>query len=209
MPVLTCIEGTNANLLPVVLGMYVKQGSRIADVTFGNGVFWRGIHPLMYDLVASDIRDGLTAPDPWSRLQVQGGVDFRRLPYESGTFDAVVFDPPYMNGGSGVKESINKCYNNTGNMCHENVMALYLAGMLEARRVLRRQGILFVKCQPAVADHKQHMTHAHIMVVAPMIGFRVEDEFVLRQTTVPLMRHKTQQHARKNHSYLLVLRWVR
>lgn len=209
MPILTCIEGTNADLFPLALEMYLKQGARVADVTFGNGVFWRGVHPQMYNLVASDIQDGLVAPAPWYGLPIQGGVDFRRLPYENESFDGMVFDPPYMNGGKGVKESINKCYNNTGNMCHENVMALYLAGMLEARRILRRRGILFIKCQPAVADHKQHMTHAQIMTVAPMIGFSVEDEFVLRQTTVPLMRHETQQHARKNHSYLLVLRYVR
>lgn len=198
-PVLTCHEGTNADLFPIALGMYVDRGARIADVTYGNGVFWRNIPVGTYDLVASDL---------------QTGVDFTRLPYEAGSFDAVVFDPPYMNGGGNVKESVEKCYktsraDNGGNMCHENVIALYLAGILEARRVLRRKGVLFIKCQPAVADHVQKMTHVQLMTVLPMIGFRVEDEFVLRQTVTPLMRHQTQQHARKNHSYLLVARWVR
>lgn len=193
-PVLTCVEGTNADLFPVALGMYMPVGSKIADVTFGKGVFWRNVPPADYDLHSSDL---------------QTGVDFTRLPYETDTFDGVVFDPPYMNGGTNVKESIDKCYKNNGNMCHENVVALYLAGILEARRVLKRQGILFVKCQPAVADHKQNMTHVQIMTVLPMIGFRIEDEFILKQNVVPLMRHQTQQHARKNHSYLLVARWVR
>jgi tRNA G10 N-methylase Trm11 len=193
-PVLTCIAGTNADLFPIALGMYVKQGAKIADVTYGNGVFWRNVDTATYNLCRSDI---------------QTGVDFRHLPYTDASFDAVVLDPPYMNGGANVKDSINKCYKNDGNMSHENVMALYLAGILEARRVLVRKGILFVKCQPAVADHKQKMTHVQIVTVFPMIGFQIEDEFVLRQTVVPLMRHKTQQHARKNHSYLLVARRVR
>ncbi len=193
-PTLTCVEGNNADLFPVALRMYVKPGAKVADVTFGKGVFWRNVPEGEYDLHPSDL---------------QTGVDFTRLPYDADTFDAVVFDPPYLNGGTNAKESLNKCYKNAGNMCHENVVALYLAGILEARRVLRRQGVLFVKCQPAVADHVQKMTHVQIMTVLPMIGFRIEDEFVLRQTVVPLMRHQTQQHARKNHSYLLVARWVR
>lgn len=193
-PILTCVEGTNADLFPHALALYVQPGARIADVTYGRGVFWRNIDASQYDLVPSDL---------------QSGIDFRRLPYGPASFDAVVFDPPYMNGGKNVKESIDKCYKNDGNMCHENVVALYLSGILEARRVLCKNGILFVKCQPAVADHKQKLTHVQLMTVLPMIGFTLEDEFVLHQTSIPLMRHKSQQHARKNHSYLLVARLSR
>lgn len=194
-PILTCVEGTNADLFPVALRMYTPPGSRIADITYGNGVFWRNIDKSAYQLIESDL---------------QTGVDFRCLPYRDAEFDAVVFDPPYMNGGSGVKHSMNKCYkNNDNNMCHENVLALYMQGILEARRVLCRSGVLYVKCQAAVADHKQNMTHVQLMTLMPMIGLRIEDEFVLKQSSRPLMRHKTQQHARKNHSYLIVARRTR
>lgn len=194
MPVLTCTTGTNADLFVIALTMYVRPGAKIADVTYGKGVFWHKVDVTAYDLHATDI---------------QTGVDFQHLPYADASFDAVVFDPPYMTGGSNVKDSLNKCYRNEGLVGHENVMAMYLAGILEARRVLVRNGILFVKCQPTVVDHKQKMTHVQIMTVLPMIGFQIEDEFVLHQTTTPLMRHKTQQHARKNHSYLLVATRIR
>lgn len=193
-PVLTCTEGTNADLFAIALAMYARPGAKIADVTYGNGVFWNKVDVRSYQLFATDI---------------QTGVDFRQLPYADASLDAVVFDPPYMTGGSNVKDSLNKCYRNEGHVGHENVMAMYLEGILEARRVLVRNGILFVKCQPTVVDHKQKMTHVQIMTVFPMIGFRIEDEFVLHQTTTPLMRHKTQQHARKNHSYLLVASRIR
>jgi hypothetical protein len=83
-PVLTCIPGTNADLFPIALGMYVKLGAKIADVTYGKGVFWRNVNIASYNLHPSDI---------------QTGVDFRHLPYADASFEAVVFDPPYMNGG--------------------------------------------------------------------------------------------------------------
>jgi hypothetical protein len=193
-PILTCITGTNADVFPQALRMYVAKGAKVADVTFGNGVFWRNVERTDYDLVPSDI---------------ETGVDFRCLPYDVASFDALVFDPPYMVGGTGVKPSLDRCYRNNGNMCHENVMTLYLSGIIEARRVLRRNGILFIKCQPAVADHVQRLTHVHLCTILPLIGFRIEDEFVLHQIGKPLMRHRTQQHARKNHSYLLVAKLVR
>ena len=51
------------------------------------------------------------------------------MPYADASFEAVVFDPLYMNGRVNVKESINDCYRNEGNMSHENVMAAYLSGI--------------------------------------------------------------------------------
>ena len=75
--------GTNADVFPQVLGLHVPTGARIADVTYGKGVFWRKIQEDDYDLLATDIATG---------------VDCRALPYGATTLDAVVFDPPYMEG---------------------------------------------------------------------------------------------------------------
>lgn len=193
MTILTATVETNADLFPKALSMYVRPGARIADVTYGRGVFWRNVDESIYDLVKSDAE-----------------LDLCHLPYENDSFDAVVLDPPYMNGGGGVKDSVERCYKNGGgNGSHQAVMALYFSGILEARRILRKGGVLFVKCQPAIADHKQKPTHVWIWEFMPVIGIRIEDEFLLVQTTVPLMRHRGQQHARKNHSYLIVGRYVR
>ncbi|MDR1215526.1 MAG: hypothetical protein LBK25_02480, partial [Treponema sp.] len=73
----------NAEIFPQILALHVSIGSKIADVTYGGGVFWRNVDLKNYSLVASDIADG---------------VDCRNLPYEDGSFDALVLDPPYMEG---------------------------------------------------------------------------------------------------------------
>ncbi len=192
-PIVTCRRGTNADLFPLALRLYVTVGGRIADVTYGRGVFWRNVPPGLYDVVSSDL---------------QSGVDCRSLPYPDAAFDALVLDPPYMHGGATVKESINACYRNA-NTSHESVVALYLGGILEARRVLKRQGILVVKCQAEIESAKQRLTHVELLSILPLIGFRIEDEFVLHASALPAMRHAHQYHARKNHSYLLVARLAR
>lgn len=192
-PVLTCIYGSNADLFSEVLQFYVEKGKRVADVTYGKGVFWNNVPTGAYDLQVSDL---------------QVGLDFRCLPYDDASIDALVLDPPYMHGGKTVKESINSCYKNE-NTSHESIVALYLGGILEARRVLVRSGILFVKCQDEIESGKQRLTHVELLTILPMIGFRIEDIFVLHSSSVPAMREQYQIHARKNHSYLLVARLMR
>ncbi len=73
----------NADLFPKILALHVPEGSSVADVTYGNGVFWRNIPPDKYNLLATDLKTG---------------VDCRHLPYHAASMDCVVLDPPYMEG---------------------------------------------------------------------------------------------------------------
>jgi hypothetical protein len=41
--VFTAHQGTNDEVFPQILSLYVAPGSTIADVTYGKGVFWKGV----------------------------------------------------------------------------------------------------------------------------------------------------------------------
>jgi len=73
----------NSDIFPQILALHVPDGSKIADVTYGNGVFWRNIDLSKYELVTSDIATG---------------IDCRNLPYQNESFDVLVLDPPYIEG---------------------------------------------------------------------------------------------------------------
>ncbi len=193
--ILTSGVGANAGLFRRVLKMYVPVGSTVIDATYGKGAFWRESNEGDYVLIKHDIS--------------ADGVDFRRLPHDDDSADAIVLDPPYLNGGAGVKESLNRCYRNPGYNSYEAVLRLYVSGCLEGYRVLKRNGVLVVKCQPGIADHVQRPINAHLIMMLPLMALRFEDEFVLTSQATPIQRHAKQQHARKNHSYFLVFRKVR
>jgi hypothetical protein len=194
-PVFTCRQGENARTFAEILGLYVEPGETIADVTHGKGAFWSEVPPGRYEVRATDLMTG---------------TDFRNLPYPDATLNALVLDPPYMSGGSGVKESLNGCYRNAEETrSPQATFRLYLAGILEAARCLRKGGILILKCQDAVESHVQWLVHHDLLTALPLIGFRIEDLFVLHQKSQPIMRHRRQEHARKNHSYFIVGRLVR
>jgi tRNA G10 N-methylase Trm11 len=183
-----------------VLKLHVPEGALIADVTHGSGVFWRRVDMDKYRVLATDIKHG---------------TDCRKLPYSSGTIDAVVIDPPYMEGAT-----TNSAYKTgatafsdyyglhhikqSGDRYHGSILRLYLEACREATRVLATPGVLIVKCQDEVCAGKQRLTHVEI-INALAHDWHCKDIFVVVRSNRPgVSRIKKQIHARKNHSYFLV-----
>lgn len=198
-PILTALVGRNEDLFPKILALYVPPGSRIFDMTWGRGNFWRKVDHSAYWLVKNDLAP--TAPDVLCE-------DFRHTSHPDASFDACVLDPPYACHGRGapIKESIARSYNLRAAFTPRRaaeLLTLYREGIGEARRLLRPNGVLIIKCQDQIDSNKQNFIHAALLD-AP--GFVCEDLFVLVQPTTPAMRHLYQKHARKNHSYFIVQR---
>jgi hypothetical protein len=197
----SCQQGGNDALFPKVLSLYVSKGSRIADVTYGKGVFWKGVPSLDYQLMTSDSLYG---------------TDCRDLPYKDGAIDCVVFDPPYMHtantahvGHQRFEENYRNNASRNGSIkkYHDAVLDLYYQAADEAYRVLRKEGIYIVKCADEVCSNEQRLTHVEIINELHKKGFVTEDLFVLMRNNKPgVSRVVKQVHARKNHSYFVVFR---
>jgi hypothetical protein len=200
--IFTAHQGTNEKVFKEVISLYVPNKSTVADVTYGKGVFWKGISKDRYKLLATDLKDG---------------VDCRNLPYRDGEIDCVVFDPPYMHTPGGTAHVNHQNYeayyknnvssNGSGKKYHEAVLDLYFKAGHEACRVLRDEGVYIVKCGDEVCANQQRLTHVEIVNELTQNGFIVEDLFVLLRNNHPgVSRVIRQVHARKNHSYFLVFR---
>ena len=198
--VLSAHVGGNADVFPCVLKLHVPEGATVADVTHGNGVFWRKVSPTKYQVLATDINQG---------------VDCRRLPYEPAEIDAVVLDPPYMEGETrntayqSGQQAFSRYYGlreikQSGDRYHGAILRLYLEACCEAARVLKPSGVLIVKCQDEVCANKQRLTHVEI-INALSAEWHCKDLFIVVRTNRPVVsRLRRQVHARKNHSYFLV-----
>ncbi|MFN2455120.1 MAG: DNA methyltransferase [Pyrinomonadaceae bacterium] len=204
--VMSAYVSGNAEVFPQVLALHVPEGSTIADVTWGKGVFWKSIPEGVYTVKGTDLKTG---------------VDCRKLPYEDASIDCVVLDPPYMEGlfrkskdhlaGAGTHAAFREHYSNGDSAeegspkWHAAVLDLYFKAGREARRVLRNGGVLIVKCQDEVSANRQNLTHVEIINEYERIHFYTKDLFVVvRQNKPGISRLKKQVHARKNHSYFLV-----
>lgn len=205
--ILSSSVGNNAPVFRDILRMFVPVGSTVADVTWGKGAFWTQVPDGLYDVKATDL---------------QTGVDCRDLPYEDGSIDALVLDPPYMEGlfrrdtghmaGGGSHGAFRERYSNSqatehvegAPKWHDAVLDLYFKAGEEAKRVLRNYGLFIVKCQDEVSANRQRLTHIELINHWEP-DFYCKDLFVVTRPNKPgVTRLLKQEHARKNHSYFLI-----
>ncbi|MGH9095738.1 MAG: hypothetical protein ACRDXE_11300, partial [Acidimicrobiales bacterium] len=150
---------SNAELIEAchTLG-YLRDSDYVLDPTYGDGIWWNRWRPARLE---ANIHDN-------------GGYDFRAMPYDDETFDAVAFDPPYVAPGGRETSTLNMHHRYgmrttpaTPRLLHE----MNAAGLAECARVVKPatsregprpdepdkpSGIILVKCQDYVwSQHLQ------------------------------------------------------
>jgi hypothetical protein len=186
---------TNGHLIAdmAVLG-YLKADDHVLDPTFGRGLWWTVWQPKA--LTVHDLR--------------LDGTDFRNLPYDPGTFDAAVYDPPYVSVGGRKTTTIPELHDRFGltdaPTTPAGVQQLINDGLTEVARVVKPRSNILVKCQDYVSSGKlwpgTHLTLNHAFTLNLDLVDRLEH--VGRPRPQPPGRR--QVHARRNLSTLLVLR---
>lgn len=218
---LSAYVGENEDIFPMILDLHVLEGSKIADVTFGKGVFWNKVNTKKYTVLPSDRHLKEEVKQKWQHLNPQSEIDCRNLPYSNGELDCIILDPPYMEsfyrektehiGGQGTHSSFRESYSSNLGMelsegkWHETVISMYEKSGLEAFRTLKDNGLLIVKCQDEVSANKQRLTHVEIITAYESLGFYTKDLFIVIRNNKPVVSRMVKQiHARKNHSYFIV-----
>lgn len=213
--IISAHQARNEDVFSKVLDLHVEPGAKVADVTYGKGVFWKQIPDTAFDLHATDL-------DP-KKSPTGESVDCRDLPYDDSSFDVVVLDPPYaegffrrnkdmLAGGDGSHANFREHYSNgevvdtKGSKYHEAVIDLYCEAGTEAKRVLKDNGVLIVKTQDEVSANTQELTHVQIInFYEAQLDLYTKDLFVtVRSNTPAVSGVHNQIHARKSHSYFLV-----
>lgn len=199
-PVLSARVTNSSSMFADILRIYVKARSVIVDLNYGKGWFWSNTDTSQYNLIRVDLDRQLLRGADCAICCDQTVSAFR-----NNSIDAVVIDPPYGCLSTTPRtDRVGDWY---------NLMPITLNGvptyhnvMTEADRILKKNGIVIIKCQDAVNNRKQNFTHISIYAHAMDLGWRGEDLFVMVQSRRPRMRHKYQVHSRKNFSYFWVFK---
>ena len=196
----TARAANNNEVFLDILRLYVTEGSAIADLTWGRGNFWVGIDRSKYKLVRLD---------KYAPCDVK--ADFRAVPLADESQDAVVFDPPYVTrmgfkkrskqNPNGSNQKFAFGLDASGPKNEREIDELYAAGTAEARRILKRGGILILKTMDT-----QKWRHVEL---ANLPGFKLIDLLVVVTKGKPPGKPYPQKHSRKNHSYFMVFRKLR
>lgn len=172
---------------------YLHDDYLTLDPTYGLGRFWSSWRPT--NLIAHDI-DPHRAPD--------GPMDFTATKYFDNLFDAVVFDPPYKLNGTGGSHASDEAFGVANSVRWQDRMQLICDGITECVRVLKIGGYLLVKCQDQVCSGQVRWQTHEFAAHAAVLGCRLKDMLHL-QSYREQPPGRTQKHARRNYSTMLVL----
>ncbi len=214
-PIKTIQQGTNGQLIATANKLYPLKGHGI-DMTYGDkGGFWSVLTPTVLAWSGGIFERTDLTMDILSSWE-----DYRSVLVEGRTYDWVTFDPPYMVPG-GRKTSTTPGMNSRYGIHHtEKTPALQwerqiLPGISEANRVLKKNGMLWLKLMDYVSSGKVHWYTKLALPALEERGFRLIDEFILDRGTGPQPKTnlngtpRRQVHARNAHSVLMIARKVR
>lgn len=179
-------------ILRDIMRLYNNSQPFDVDVTYSKGVMWRNLpQPIeKYDIA------------PQSEDVIQASAD--KLPLSDNSRGSIMFDPPFMFSQSPNNPGRIKTRFTAFNSL-DQMLTLYENAMLEFYRVLWPGGIFVFKCQDGVSSGKNHFIHFEVEKYAREIGYNQLDLFILGSKRVMISSTwKTQQHARKSHSFFLV-----
>jgi tRNA G10 N-methylase Trm11 len=184
---------TNAELIADVAQLYLREDMVILDPTYGRGVWWRKWKP--YNLITG---------------HHDRGFDFTDMPFKPESFDAVTYDPPYVCIGGRKGSKMAKMHDHYGLFDAPDTPAklqgLIDDGLEECMRVLKRGGILLVKCQDYVSSGKLWPGTHHTLHHALDLELELLDRFEHYGAPRPQPAGRRQVHARRNLSTLFVFR---
>lgn len=189
---------SQSEILDNIERLHVPGGYE-ADITYGNGQFWKGrtAPKLKFDI------------DP----QLPGVVkaDSRALPVLDGSLKSIVFDPPFLTYVRAARDgngSMVMAKRFSGYWRYDELEDHYESTIKEAARALEVGGVLVVKCQDIIHNHQMHPTHLFVCLWADKHGFQLKDLFVLvaKHRMPSPNRAGKQKHARIFHSYFIVLK---
>lgn len=185
--------GDNATVIAAIAPLYLT-GS-VLDVTYGHGAWWKRVKP---------------EPFGFHDLALDG-VDFRALPYEDNSWDAVCFDPPYLPSRA-VETSTKRgvthrnAYGLTVRRSRRELDELIATGLAEAARVARTW-VLAKCCDYAENPHVFRLGHVTTIVAGEAAALRVHDLIIHAGGTGPTNPSlRVVRRARRAHSYLIVFR---
>lgn len=195
LKVIKSVQNSDRDIIFSIRQLYLDGDNFELDPCFSTGKFYE-------DLDTPELRmDKTPQLDGVMKNDIMIG-----LPLVDGLVKSIIFDPPFMFGTHGQTKNNIMTKRFTMFDSWYELENMYKKSLQEFYRVLQKNGIVAFKCQD-YTDSRTTLTHCYVHNWAKEIGFDVEDLFIMSFKGGRVWNSNlVQRHARKYHSYWLVLR---
>lgn len=197
------VFGRDKDVIPLLLDVHASPAPAILDCCYNTGKMWKG---LKYNVTSMDI-------EPEYGCDFTG--DFRDMPFPDASYDVVAFDPPHLPNANATNDRATGHADVYGvRVQHESRAADHVGGMfspflVEARRVLRPNGVVIGKIADLVHNHHYQWQHVDFINEARAIGLTPCDVIIKRDPAsgnLSSSKWENVRHVRRVHLYWIVLR---
>jgi len=189
---------TDQEALSALLEIHAVPNPRILDCTHNQGRMWRG---LKYRPHSMDV-DPLYGTDTVA--------SFTDMPFEDGSFDVVVFDPPHItDAGSGVVGAAEwgNRYGTLTTGRRLSISYLFTPFLTEAQRVLAAEGVVIAKIADQTHGGAYQWQQVDFVQAARDLGMTPCDmQIKVRKSGMVDPKWKNVYHVRKTHTFWIVVR---
>ncbi len=196
----------DSKILENLLRIHAISGPKIIlDTTYNSGKMWKS-----FDFVSNDVT--LTTMDINPKYNTDIVDDFMEMSKVcSGSFDVLIFDPPHL---PGVSEGSSKVYAEeygiigpTKGREKKNISGMFRPFLIQAKRVLKKEGIILVKICDLIQGRKYQWQHVDLINIARELDITACDMAIKsRSGSIISSKWENQYHLRKSHSFWIVLR---
>ena len=193
--VIKSIQNSDRDVLVAVKELYLHGQNFDLDPCYSTGKFYEDLErpvnkmdkiPQSSNVIQNDIMNG--------------------IPCKDNSIKSIVFDPPFMFGTHGQTKNNIMTKRFTMFDSWGELESMYKKSLREFYRILIKGGIVAFKCQD-YTDSQTTLTHCFVHNWAIEISFKIEDLFIMAFKGGRVWNSNlTQKHARKYHSYWIILR---
>ena len=175
---------------------YLDTTQPVLDTTYGLGVFWNRYPQPPTNLTTNDADPTKPAAHQWDWLRAEPPPEW------VAHYQTVIFDPPFKLSGTN-RIMLNR-YGLDDNASNTHRLDALQTGALNVAACARPGGYVLIKCQPQVAGGRVRWQPRQVANTLEQAGLDITDELIYHYRPVPQPGNRTQQHARRNYSVLII-----
>jgi len=196
------INGRDPEVLRTLFSFYPRPQGKIVDLTCNTRKMWKGLSTK--DVTFCDI-------NPEVKPDIV--CDFTKTPFRDGEVSTIIWDPPHLPSAAASDKSLQsfvEMYGLQNSVKAENIDSIFEPFLIEAKRILKDEGLIFVKLIDFVHNSRYQWTLVSFVNAINNVDGLTATDLIIKcdpsAGTLMSSKWKNAYHSRRSHCWWIIVR---